>query len=76
MSATKQANLTINRKFSEKWDRFTDYCKENAINRNALIRKMIEEWMGNLERSEKRTYIRPKEKYQPSDLDRPRRWYP
>lgn len=76
MSATKQANLTIDRKFSEKWDQFTNYCKENAINRNALIRKMIEEWMGNLGKNEERIYTKLKKKYQPSDLDRPRSWYP
>ena len=76
MSATKQANLTIDKKFSEKWEKFSDYCKENAINRNALIRKMIEEWMETIGLREEKIYTRPKEKYQPSDLDRPKSWYP
>jgi len=76
MSATKQANLTIDKKFSEKWEKFSDYCKENAINRNALIRKMIEEWMETIEMRKEKIYAQPKEKYQPSDLDRPKSWYP
>ena len=76
MSATKQANLTIDKKFSEKWEKFSDYCKENAINRNALIRKMIEEWMETIGMRKEKIYIQPKEKYQPSDSDRPKSWYP
>jgi len=76
MSATKQANLTIDKKFSEKWEKFSDYCKENAINRNALIRKMIEEWMETIGMRKEKKYTQPKEKYQPSDLDRPKSWYP
>ena len=76
MSATKQANLTIDKKFSEKWEKFSDYCKENAINRNALIRKMIEEWMETIGMRKEKIYAQPKEKYQPSDLDRPKSWYP
>ena len=47
---------------------YSDYCKENAINRNALIRKMIEEWMETLGIREEKIYTRTKEKYQPSDL--------
>ena len=76
MSAAKQANLTIDKKFTEKWEKFTDYCKENAINRNALIRKMIEEWMETLGERKEKIYNQPKEKYQPSKLDRPKSWYP
>ena len=42
----------------------------------ALIRKMIEEWMETIGIREEKIYTQPKEKYQPSDLDRPRSWYP
>ncbi|OIR15676.1 MAG: hypothetical protein BEU04_01900 [Marine Group III euryarchaeote CG-Bathy1] len=76
MPSAKQANLTIDRKFAEKWDKFTDYCKKNAINRNALIRKMIEEWMNTLERKKENVYVESKEKYKPTNLDQPRNWYP
>ena len=76
MSATKQANLTIDKKFAEKWDKFTEYCKKNAINRNALIRKIIEEWMDTNGRRKEKGYRETKEKYKPTELDQPRNWYP